>query len=178
MDKLKDSQFRGTSDCFCCGRRHLLLWFICCHLLVEEEVGLCVLSAIPLALFSVVAYDDLSIGTAECIHDEHTELMPNIVHSPAVIRLACAYTHTHTHTHTHTQHCRGLMPGLTFSNELISRDEGLHCDFACLLFTKLVHQPSVEKIRHIITDAVKIEQEVSTVVHECMCIMYCVFFSF
>ena len=52
------------------------------------------------------------------------------------------------------------MPGLTFSNELISRDEGLHCDFACLLFTKLVHRPSALKIRHIITDAVKIEQEV------------------
>ena len=53
------------------------------------------------------------------------------------------------------------MPGLTFSNELISRDEGLHCDFACLLFTKLVHKPSVDQIRHIITDAVMIEQEVS-----------------
>ena len=53
------------------------------------------------------------------------------------------------------------MPGLTFSNELISRDEGLHCDFACLLFTKLIHPPSKEQIRHIITDAVKIEQEVN-----------------
>ena len=52
------------------------------------------------------------------------------------------------------------MPGLTFSNELISRDEGLHCDFACLLFTKLRYPPSAGKIRHIITDAVKIEQEV------------------
>ena len=52
------------------------------------------------------------------------------------------------------------MPGLTFSNELISRDEGLHCDFACLLFTKLRHQPSAERVRHIINDAVKIEQEV------------------
>ena len=57
-------------------------------------------------------------------------------------------------------HHRGLMPGLTFSNELISRDEGLHCDFACLLFTKLRHQPSAERVRHIINDAVKIEQEV------------------
>ena len=52
------------------------------------------------------------------------------------------------------------MPGLTFSNELISRDEGLHCDFACLLFTKLKHKPSPEKVRHVIMDAVKIEQEV------------------
>lgn len=55
---------------------------------------------------------------------------------------------------------RGLMPGLTFSNELISRDEGLHCDFACLLYTKLKHKPSTETIRAIITDAVKIEQKV------------------
>lgn len=61
------------------------------------------------------------------------------------------------------------MPGLTFSNELISRDEGLHCDFACLLFTKLIHPPSKEQIRHIITDAVKIEQEVNTVIK---CMMY------
>jgi ribonucleotide reductase beta subunit family protein with ferritin-like domain len=36
---------------------------------------------------------------------------------------------------------RGLMPGLTFSNELISRDEGLHTDFACLLFSHLVRAP-------------------------------------
>merc|ERR1712010_82596 len=35
---------------------------------------------------------------------------------------------------------RGLMPGLCFSNELISRDEGLHCDFACLLYSKLVNK--------------------------------------
>ena len=55
---------------------------------------------------------------------------------------------------------RGLMPGLTFSNELISRDEGLHCDFACLLFTKLKHKPAPERIRAIICDAVEIEQEV------------------
>lgn len=52
------------------------------------------------------------------------------------------------------------MPGLTFSNELISRDEGLHCDFACLLYTKLKYKPSPERIRAIICDAVKIEQEV------------------
>ena len=55
---------------------------------------------------------------------------------------------------------RGLMPGLTFSNELISRDEGLHCDFACLLYTKLKHKPSPATIRSIIADAVVIEQEV------------------
>ncbi|KAK9888544.1 hypothetical protein WA026_000791 [Henosepilachna vigintioctopunctata] len=54
---------------------------------------------------------------------------------------------------------RGLMPGLTFSNELISRDEGLHCDFACLMFSLLVQKPSVERVTMIIRDAVKIEQE-------------------
>lgn len=53
------------------------------------------------------------------------------------------------------------MPGLTFSNELISRDEGLHCDFACLMYKKLKHKPSPSKIRHVILDAVAIEQEVS-----------------
>ena len=54
---------------------------------------------------------------------------------------------------------RGLMPGLTFSNELISRDEGLHCDFACLLFSHLRNRTPNNVIRNIITDAVKIEQE-------------------
>ncbi|XP_059837878.1 ribonucleoside-diphosphate reductase subunit M2 isoform X2 [Hypanus sabinus] len=57
---------------------------------------------------------------------------------------------------------RGLMPGLTFSNELISRDEGLHCDFACLMFKHLVRKPSEEKVRDIIQDAVCIEQEFLT----------------
>ncbi|CAG0897268.1 unnamed protein product [Darwinula stevensoni] len=57
---------------------------------------------------------------------------------------------------------RGLMPGLTFSNELISRDEGLHCDFACLMFKHLVHKPTEERIRYIIADAVAIEQEFLT----------------
>lgn len=57
---------------------------------------------------------------------------------------------------------RGLMPGLTFSNELISRDEGLHCDFACLMFHHLVQKPSKERIIEIITEAVKIEQEFLT----------------
>lgn len=57
---------------------------------------------------------------------------------------------------------RGLMPGLTFSNELISRDEGLHCDFACLMFQYLVNKPSEERVREIIVDAVQIEQEFLT----------------
>lgn len=57
---------------------------------------------------------------------------------------------------------RGLMPGLTFSNELISRDEGLHTDFACLLHSHLTNRASKEIIRHIITDAVAIEQEFLT----------------
>jgi len=54
---------------------------------------------------------------------------------------------------------RGLMPGLTFSNELISRDEGLHCDFACLLYSKLSRQLTTERVHKIIGDAVEIEQE-------------------
>ncbi len=51
------------------------------------------------------------------------------------------------------------MPGLTFSNELISRDEGLHTDFACLLFTYLQNKPSQEEILEIIKEAVNVEQE-------------------
>jgi ribonucleoside-diphosphate reductase beta chain len=55
---------------------------------------------------------------------------------------------------------RGLMPGLSFSNELISRDEGLHCDFACLLYNNhLENKLSTEKVRSIILDAVEIEKE-------------------
>lgn len=55
---------------------------------------------------------------------------------------------------------RGLMPGLTFSNELISRDEGLHCDFACLLYTQYLNgKLSKERVYEIIKDAVSIEQE-------------------
>jgi ribonucleoside-diphosphate reductase subunit M2 len=54
---------------------------------------------------------------------------------------------------------RGLMPGLSFSNELISRDEGLHCDFACLLYKKLVNQLSAERVAEIISNAVDIEKE-------------------
>ncbi|KAJ6599169.1 ribonucleotide reductase [Mycena vulgaris] len=57
---------------------------------------------------------------------------------------------------------RGLMPGLTFSNELISRDEGMHTDFACLLFTHLKRRPHPDTVQRIITEAVKIEQEFLT----------------
>lgn len=54
------------------------------------------------------------------------------------------------------------MAGLTFSNELISRDEGLHTDFACLLFSHLNNRPSKEAVQNIITEAVIIEQEFLT----------------
>jgi len=55
---------------------------------------------------------------------------------------------------------RGLMPGLSFSNELISRDEGMHCDFACLLYTRhLVNKLPKATIEKIIRDAVDIEKE-------------------
>ena len=58
---------------------------------------------------------------------------------------------------------RGLMPGLTFSNELISRDEGLHCDFACMLYNNhLVNKLPKEQVQKIIADAVKIEKEFVT----------------
>ena len=57
---------------------------------------------------------------------------------------------------------RGLMAGLTFSNELISRDEGLHTDFACLLFSHLKHRPSKQAVEDVITEAVAIEQEFLT----------------
>jgi len=57
---------------------------------------------------------------------------------------------------------RGLMPGLTFSNELISRDEGMHTDFACLLFSQIKNKPEPEEVRKIITEAVAIEQEFLT----------------
>lgn len=52
---------------------------------------------------------------------------------------------------------RGLMPGLTFSNELISRDEGLHTDFACLLYRHLNEHPTEQQVHDIIADAVTIE---------------------
>ncbi|GAB4452255.1 MAG: ribonucleotide-diphosphate reductase subunit beta [Bacteroidia bacterium] len=55
---------------------------------------------------------------------------------------------------------RGLMPGLSFSNELISRDEGLHCDFACLLYTKYIQNKLPEStVQQIIKEAVSIEHE-------------------
>ncbi len=57
---------------------------------------------------------------------------------------------------------RGLMPGLTFSNELISRDEGLHCEFACLLYSMLKNRLSQEEVFSIIADAVAIEKEFIT----------------
>src|SRR6187549_1179087 len=57
---------------------------------------------------------------------------------------------------------RGLMPGLTFSNELISRDEGLHCEFACLLYSMLTNKLSEEAVQNIIRDAVEIEKEFIT----------------
>lgn len=57
---------------------------------------------------------------------------------------------------------RGLMPGLTFSNELISRDEGMHTDFACLLFSHLNNRPSKQAVQDVITEAVVIEQEFLT----------------
>merc|ERR1712141_395086 len=57
---------------------------------------------------------------------------------------------------------RGLMPGLTFSNELISRDEGLHTDFACLMFHHLKNKPSERRIVEIVSEAVDIEIEFLT----------------
>ena len=57
---------------------------------------------------------------------------------------------------------KGLMPGLTFSNELISRDEGLHTDFACLMFSMLNKRPSAERVTGIVMDAVEIEIEFLT----------------
>ncbi len=57
---------------------------------------------------------------------------------------------------------RGLMPGFTFSNELISRDEGLHCEFAALLSSKLRNPASEVAVRRMIADAVEIEKEFIT----------------
>lgn len=54
---------------------------------------------------------------------------------------------------------RGLMPGLAFSNQLISRDEGLHCDFACLLYSMLENKLSKQEVYQIICDAVEVEKE-------------------
>lgn len=57
---------------------------------------------------------------------------------------------------------RGLMPGLTFSNELISRDEALHTEFAILLYSKLVRKLPKKRIHEIIMEAVEIEKEFIT----------------
>ena len=57
---------------------------------------------------------------------------------------------------------RGLMPGLTFSNELISRDEGLHRDFACLLYGMLEKKLPEERVKEIVMDAVSMEKEFVT----------------
>ena len=57
---------------------------------------------------------------------------------------------------------RGLMAGLTFSNELISRDEGLHTDFACLLYSKINNKLSIENFNNILKEAVNIEIEFIT----------------
>ena len=51
------------------------------------------------------------------------------------------------------------MPGLCFSNELISRDEGMHCDCACLLYSKLLNKLPIARITEIICSAVEIEME-------------------
>jgi len=61
---------------------------------------------------------------------------------------------------------RGLMPGLTLSNQLISRDEGMHRDFACMLYRKYVTYPlSIEEVQAMAREAVLIEQEFVT---ECL----------
>ena len=54
---------------------------------------------------------------------------------------------------------RGLMPGLSFSNELISRDKGLHCNFACLLYSKLLNRLPETRVIEIINSAVNIEMK-------------------
>jgi ribonucleotide reductase beta subunit family protein with ferritin-like domain len=56
----------------------------------------------------------------------------------------------------------GLMPGLTFSNELISCDKGLHAEFACLLYSMLVNKPSSDMPKQIILEAIEIEKEFVT----------------
>ncbi len=57
---------------------------------------------------------------------------------------------------------RGVMPGLTLSNEFIARDEGIHTDFACLLYSKLLNKLPKQKAHKIIRDAVKIEKQFIT----------------
>ena len=57
---------------------------------------------------------------------------------------------------------RGIMPGLTASNEFIARDEGLHTDFACLLYSKCVHKLPKTKAYKLVREAVRIEKEFIT----------------
>jgi ribonucleotide reductase beta subunit family protein with ferritin-like domain len=57
---------------------------------------------------------------------------------------------------------RGVMPGLTLSNEFIARDEGIHTDFACLLYSKLLNRLPKQKAHKIIREAVKIEKQFIT----------------
>jgi ribonucleotide reductase beta subunit family protein with ferritin-like domain len=57
---------------------------------------------------------------------------------------------------------RGLMPGLTFSNELISKDEGMHCEFACLLYSKIKNRIGENIIQEIFNEAIEIEKEFIT----------------
>jgi ribonucleotide reductase beta subunit family protein with ferritin-like domain len=65
---------------------------------------------------------------------------------------------------------RGIMHGLTTSNELISRDEGLHTDFACLIYSKIVNKLSIATAHSLIREAVDIEQEFITESLPCMLI--------
>jgi len=62
---------------------------------------------------------------------------------------------------------RGLMPGLTFSNELISRDEALHCEFAILLYSKLIKKVDKARVHEIVKEAVEIETEFICVALPC-----------
>ena len=57
---------------------------------------------------------------------------------------------------------RGLMPGLTFSNELISKDEGMHCEFACLLYSKIKNKVDYSEVSKIFSEALEIEKEFIT----------------
>jgi ribonucleotide reductase beta subunit family protein with ferritin-like domain len=54
---------------------------------------------------------------------------------------------------------RGILPGVTFSNQLISRDEGLHCDFACLLYSQLERKLDQDRVHQIVDSAVQMECE-------------------
>ena len=65
---------------------------------------------------------------------------------------------------------RGIMPGLTLSNEFIARDEGIHTDFACLMYSKLVNRLPKAKAHKIIREAVKIEKHFITKALPCQLI--------